>query len=200
MSMQRLEIVSDYLNNKFYNYSLVDLGCRTRDLLPLLESCSSYTGTDLQSGENVEACNLEKKLPFEDNSFDIVCALDVLEHLENVHDALGEIKRVSRKAAVISLPNMAHWTFRLRFLMKGYLSGKYTFHSSPVLDRHRWVTNYTESKEFIECNTTDCKVEFIDIVPKRGRTRLISTPIETLLAKLYPNTFVYGLIAIIYFD
>lgn len=197
MSMQRLQIVSDYLNKNFKNYSLIDLGCRTRDLLPLLDSCNEYMGTDLEDGDNVTSCNLEQNLPFNDCSYDIVCALDVLEHLENVHAALSEIKRIGKKAAIISLPNMAYWSFRLRFLFNGCLSGKYTFHDSPVIDRHRWVTNYIESKKFIEKNLDGHNVKFIDIVPNRGRTKIISQPIEAWLAKKYPNMFVYGLIAVI---
>jgi SAM-dependent methyltransferase len=197
MSMLRLKIVSDYLNNNFERYSLVDLGCRTRALFPLLEACDHYMGTDLEVGDNVTSCNLEKNLPFDDKSYDIVCALDVLEHLENVHSAFNEIKRIGKKAAIISLPNVAHWTFRLRFLAKGCLSGKYTFHDAPVVDRHRWVTNYIESKKFIENNLDGYKVQFIDIVPARGRTKIISQPIEAWLAKKYPNVFVYGLIAVI---
>ena len=200
MSLQRLEMVSDYLNINYQHYSLIDLGCRTRALLPLLDCCDSYMGTDLEDGDNVTACNLENNLPFDDNSFDIVCALDVLEHLENVHSAFEEIKRVGTKAALISLPNIAHWSFRLRFLTKGYLSGKYTFHDSPVIDRHRWVTNYIEAKEFIEKNTDGYHVELFDIVPKRGRTKVLSQPIEAWLARKYPNMFVYGLIAVIHLD
>jgi SAM-dependent methyltransferase len=198
MSMQRLKIVSDYLNNNFKEYSLIDLGCRTRDLFPLLESCNYYTGTDLENDDNVIGCNLEQSLPFNDSSYDIVCALDVLEHLENIHGAFNEIMRIGKKAAIISLPNMAHWSFRLHFLTKGFLSGKYTFHDSPVVDRHRWVTNYIESKNFIEKNLNGHKVEFIEIIPARGRTRIISQPIESWLAKKYPNVFVYGLIAVIH--
>ncbi len=198
MSMQRLKIVSDYLNNNFKEYSLIDLGCRTRALFPLLKSCNCYMGTDLENGDNVIGCNLEQSLPFDDNSYDIVCALDVLEHLENIHSAFNEIKRIGKKAAIISLPNMAHWTFRLQFFTRGFLSGKYTFHDSPVVDRHRWVTNYVESKNFIEKNLNGHKVEFIEIIPARGRTRIISRPIESWLAKKYPNVFVYGLIAVIH--
>jgi len=197
MSLQRHIIVAQYLNNNFKNYSLIDLGCRTRALSPLLESCQSYTGTDLVGGDGVTPCDLEKPLPFADQSYDVVCALDVLEHLENIHGAFDEIKRIGKKAAIISLPNIAHWSFRLRFLTKGYLSGKYAFHDSAVIDRHRWVTNYIESKNFIEKNLAGLNAEFIDIIPQRGRSRIISQPIERWMASKYPNAFVYGLIAII---
>lgn len=197
MSLQRLNLVSNYLNKNFKDYSLIDLGCRTMDLKSLLHGCREYTGTDFVKGEGVVACNLENPLPFDSQRYDVVCALDVLEHLEHIHSAVIEIKRIAKTAIVISLPNMAHWSFRLRFLFKGELSGKYTFHSSPKIDRHRWVTNYEQSREFIDNNFSDCYVNFIDIIPERGRTRLISSPLEKLLAKYFPNTFIYGLIAVV---
>lgn len=200
MSMERLNLVSKYINGKFSKYTLIDLGCRTRDLLPLLDKCDEYIGTDYESSENVVACDLEGALPFEDNSFDIVCCLDVLEHLENVHGAISEIKRVAKTAAIISLPNIAHWTFRLRFLTKGYLSGKYIFHDTPVIDRHRWVTNYSDSKIFITNNFGVENVEFFNVLPTRNRTKIISEPIENWLSKLFPNMFVYGLVAVIHFE
>ena len=38
--------------------------------------------------------NIEKRTPFEDSSFDIVTALDTIEHCSDVHGALREIKRI----------------------------------------------------------------------------------------------------------
>lgn len=40
-------------------------------------------------------CDLEKKLMFEDKSFDLVVSLAVLEHLDNWSQALAEFKRVA---------------------------------------------------------------------------------------------------------
>ncbi len=45
------------------------------------------------------------KLPFQDNSFDLVLALEVLEHLEYPEEAIGELNRVSRDWVIISVPN-----------------------------------------------------------------------------------------------
>jgi len=48
-------------------------------------------------------------LPFEENSFDLTCAFQVLEHLpyESFIPALKELRRVARKAVLISLPDAA---------------------------------------------------------------------------------------------
>ena len=43
-------------------------------------------------------------LPFRDNSFDIVVADNVLEHLPDFEKGLSEIKRVTKKRAIIVLP------------------------------------------------------------------------------------------------
>lgn len=40
-------------------------------------------------------CDLEKKLKFEDHSFDLVVSLAVLEHLDNWSQALSEFKRIA---------------------------------------------------------------------------------------------------------
>ena len=51
--------------------------------------------------------DLNKGLPFEDNSFDVVIGLEVLEHLFNPFEMMKEIKRVLKSggSAIISMPN-----------------------------------------------------------------------------------------------
>ncbi len=56
-------------------------------------------------------------LPFPDGSFDCVCALEVLEHLERPHDALAEISRVAKRTLLLSVPREPVW--RLVHLMAG---------------------------------------------------------------------------------
>ena len=44
-------------------------------------------------------------LPYEDNSFDLVICTEVLEHLERPEDVINEIRRVSKKYCLFSVPN-----------------------------------------------------------------------------------------------
>lgn len=44
-------------------------------------------------------------IPFEDDSFDVVCSFEVLEHLHDAPRALAELNRVARKAVVLSVPH-----------------------------------------------------------------------------------------------
>jgi ubiquinone/menaquinone biosynthesis C-methylase UbiE len=56
-------------------------------------------------------------LPFDDGSFDCVCAIEVLEHLERPRDALAELARVARRTLLVSVPREPLW--RVLHLMSG---------------------------------------------------------------------------------
>jgi SAM-dependent methyltransferase len=52
-------------------------------------------------------------LPFHDHSFDLVCAFDIVEHVEDDHQAFHELGRVARPGATIvfSVPlHSTHWS------------------------------------------------------------------------------------------
>jgi ubiquinone/menaquinone biosynthesis C-methylase UbiE len=57
------------------------------------------------------------ELPFADESFDLVCAIEVLEHLERPRDALAEMRRVAGRALLLSVPNEPGW--RISHLLAG---------------------------------------------------------------------------------
>jgi ubiquinone/menaquinone biosynthesis C-methylase UbiE len=59
-------------------------------------------------------------LPFRENSFDLIVACEVLEHLEYPHDAIKEIKRVSNSLCLFSVPIEPLWRI-LNILRGAYL-------------------------------------------------------------------------------
>ena len=60
-------------------------------------------------------------LPFRDRGFDLVLAIEVLEHVARPHDALREIVRVARADVVLSVPREPLW--RVANMARGkYLS------------------------------------------------------------------------------
>lgn len=62
-----------------------------------------------------------KNIPIKENSFDIVLACEVLEHIEKPNDVLKEINRVSKKYVIISVPFEPFWRI-LNIMRLKYLS------------------------------------------------------------------------------
>ncbi len=67
-----------------------------------------YTGLDIAADLRPDVLGDVLALPFDDSTFDVVCAFEVLEHLpwEKFDLALNQLFRVSRSSVLISLP---HW-------------------------------------------------------------------------------------------
>lgn len=64
-----------------------------------------------KNGIRVKICDLNKKLPYKSNFFNVVIANHVIEHLVNVRLFVSEIYRVlkSNGYAIIATPNLASW-------------------------------------------------------------------------------------------
>ena len=84
---------------------ILDVGCGTGATMGFLERYGEVTGIDV-SPKAVDYCREQGRsrlcladgasLPFADSSFDLVTALDLLEHLSNEAEGLQEIWRVLR--------------------------------------------------------------------------------------------------------
>ena len=133
--------------------SLLDLGCRDAGLQWWVPGLERYVGVDLfqnqQHSVNV-LCDLSTGLPFSDRSFEAVAALDLLEHLDDISGVLREIDRVSTRLIIVVLPNLAHISFRVGFLLRGRMSAKYDLKYGHGKDRHRWLTVVPQTDAFID--------------------------------------------------
>jgi len=114
--------LEDYISGLEGIHSVLDVGCgegyvaaRVREVLPNASYCAmdidaelvEEAGTAIPCAGKVvaDACGL----PWRDRQFDLVLALEVLEHIEQPEAALAEIARVTRRAAIISVPNEPLW-------------------------------------------------------------------------------------------
>jgi hypothetical protein len=133
--------------------TLLDVGARDRALQSHLRGGRfAYHSADKAGAQDL-TLDLERPLPLGDGAYDVVVALDCLEHVDRMHAALQELVRVSRVATVIALPNLACWQHRLSFLWRGSLAtDKYDLGSSPPDDRHRWLTVLPQTDDFVRAN------------------------------------------------
>ena len=194
ISLDRTEYVAKKLG-KLNGDKVLDIGCREMILKEYLEGKFNYLGLDYISKKSNTSDfinhNLERGIPDNLNNIDIIVALDVLEHIENIHDVYKELFSITNKTLVVALPNMAYYKFRLNFLTKGVLSGKYLFSENKIIDRHRWIPNYQSINRFIINNTpSNFTIKTYDYIAERKRNHLFYYA-EKFLSKFFPSFFVY---------
>jgi len=172
------------------NKKVLDLGCRDKSLKKYLHEDIKYQGVDFQMADEVVGFDVENGIPFEDNSFDIVFALDILEHLENIHFILDELKRVAKNEIVIALPNCYHWHYKLNILMNKPINTKYEIPLKKILDRHRWVTFHDVNLKFIKNIYKDELVNNYIFICNYNRYKFLYR-FDKILSNYFPNTFSY---------
>lgn len=167
--------------------AVLDVGCRSGILRRALPSLTArYVGLDLCRPAQVLS-DLGTGLPFSDQSFDTVTALDVLEHTDDFHRSFQELCRVARRYIVISLPNAYELRARLKFLLGRRTSGKYGLPLETAGDRHRWLFSLREASQFCRVWSGRCgfavEAECSLIGPRRSRFP------QRLLVQRWPNLF-----------
>ena len=113
------------LSNVSSGTKVLDVGCGEGTLSVMMaQAGASVTGVDL-SIPNIAACKsfakeagLDKnisfffsdaeKLPFPDNSFDLVVSSHVLEHLPDFDKGFRELMRVTKKRAIVAIPTIVN--------------------------------------------------------------------------------------------
>ena len=167
----KYKIVGHLLRNA--QGSLLDIGARDRRLATELNQLRlKYYSADLSEGYDYQL-DLEQKLDLPDGMFDYIVALDVLEHIEHIHQAFYELARITRRCLIIGLPNIAVLTQRWSFLMSGHLgTKKYDLLPEPQGDHHRWLTIYPQINTFIEINAPRAGLDLEQVVEEMEGGRL----------------------------
>ncbi len=101
-----IQSLVEKISTTLKNPKILDVGCGTGANLKMLAAFGKAEGVDI-SPQAVEFCRergldsvklgAAEQLPFEDNSFELVTALDVIEHLDDDVAGLREMRRVLRR-------------------------------------------------------------------------------------------------------
>lgn len=91
--------------------------------------CDLYPEIFQLDSVEIHPGNLDRKLPFSDQSFEYVTCLEGLEHIENPQQAMREFARVLKPGGhlIVSVPNILNIEERLKWLLYGYTS-----HFKPI--------------------------------------------------------------------
>jgi len=123
--------------------TLLDVGCGDGFLTKTTKDWGfEVTACDLDeqrfkyhSEIKFKKADLKKRLPFENESFDYITFLEVIEHLEAPYFAVSELNRVLSKRGILflSTPNILNLKSRMRFLTEG----AFEFFREPTLEQAR---------------------------------------------------------------
>lgn len=125
--VNKVEVIDQLLRKHGCNQGkILDAGCGEGVLVEKYATQGwDITGVDKNYSSAYVQEGSITALPFADGSLDTVLALDVLEHLyyNDQNTAINEIGRVLKPGglAVISIPNLAHFTGRLKLMFRGRL-------------------------------------------------------------------------------
>jgi len=181
--------------------SLLDVGCGEGTFLSLVQEkfpTISLSGSDLSEVAlsrikerklNV-ACTLADAnglLPYKDDSFDVVSALDVLEHTLEPEKILSEMVRVSKQYVLISVPNFSSLPARLQTLR-----GVVPENNKPNKGHMYWF-NYLVLRSLLKKNN----LEIVQVVSNHQlQNKLFFGKVIEIGKKLFPNIFALSFVVL----
>ncbi|WP_421864794.1 class I SAM-dependent methyltransferase [Motiliproteus sp.] len=185
--MNRYSYASKLVNQHFAAGStIIDVGCRDAVMKSYFSS-NSYFGIDVDPASCADQLvDISCETPFADEQFDVLLALDVAEHTDDIYAAVLEMLRIS-KGAVIALPNLYSAVMRYRFVMGRPLSNKYRLtkdNSKSGGARHRWLFNLVEAECFMKAlaDEKEYNLNISYYYPSESY-------LERIIAKLLPNSW-----------
>lgn len=150
--MNRIEGTVFNLVKKYYpdkNVSILELCPGVGDLTKALLR-SDYKNTEAMDinpenfkveGVKCHSGNLNENLPFESKKYDLVLAVEGIEHLEDQYHFAKECHRVLKLGGILILttPNIACFGSRIKFLFTGF----YSLCTQPLSEfKKNWVTEH----------------------------------------------------------
>jgi SAM-dependent methyltransferase len=173
----KMEYITRFLQSVQKETEILDAGCGEGVLVEEYRNAGyAIRGLDLNYSSVYVTQGDLLNIPFDDETFDLVLCLDVIEHLncEDQGPALREIRRILKKdgQALLAVPNLAHFASRLSFLFTGRLI------RTSTVDRHRGDRPIQE---------------YLKLIGDEGftitnRTGIFPTlPVTSLLTYLYPG-------------
>ncbi|PIR31289.1 MAG: hypothetical protein COV38_01265 [Bdellovibrionales bacterium CG11_big_fil_rev_8_21_14_0_20_38_13] len=120
LSEESIEYIYKKLNDD-KNASIIDVGCGSGYLLKKLAASgfTNLTGCDLYPPTLEKNIKTDKvyleKLPYQDKQFDYVICNHVIEHLLDLSVVIKELKRITKKKLIITVPKQRYnrFTFEL---------------------------------------------------------------------------------------
>jgi SAM-dependent methyltransferase len=131
--------------------------------------------------------------------FDVIVLADVIEHLANPQSLLELVKRLMHPSSllVVSVPNVAHWSIRLKLLR-----GKFDYAETGILDAThlRWFTRGSLEKYLENSGYRICSYRYTSgyMLPcysqlRRNARRVLCTDYQRkllgILAACWPSLF-----------
>ena len=172
---------------------IIDLGARDQILKKFLPTNCNYTGVDkFKNGNNNLIINLDENFNQITKKYDIVCALDIIEHVDDPIKLISNCKKICKKIIYLNIPNAAYYSFRLKFLFFGDLTNQFHFSGDSNDDRHRWFTNYTNTLNFLKkISDDDYNITLNKVYKTRNKLKLLNL-LERFLGKLMPGIFCWS--------
>jgi 2-polyprenyl-3-methyl-5-hydroxy-6-metoxy-1,4-benzoquinol methylase len=164
------QMVSTMLSKKYSGGGLLlDIGCGSGSLNPFVRAqVDRYIGVDVVRYEDLSAeiefipFDLDSgKVPLADESANIVCSAEVIEHLENPRAFVRELVRLTKPGGliIITTPNQLSILSKLTLILKNEFNafqeapGLYPSHITALLE-------IDLIRIFKECGLTNIEVDY----------------------------------------
>lgn len=173
----------EHFQEEFDNATtILDVGCSDNELKNKLGA--KIFGVDI-AGKPDRKVDLEKEglSMFEDDKFDLAVCTEVLEHIDNFHDMVDELFRVSKQGVIISLPNCLGVIERIKLLFRGQFVKYYGLPLERPDDRHKWLLHATDITNFFHYYAKKHNLTIARIMYHYN----YESPILKLLLRMKPN-------------